>query len=362
MIYAQGQIYQNGEFVEGYIGYEDGIITEFGEGKTKNVDFEGIIVPTFVNSHTHIADSVIQKEIKGAIEDVVAPPDGLKHRILRETPKETLIESMKAVLQDMKKSGIQYFADFREGGVLGADLLLKALSESGIESKIFGRPSGLKYDEEEMDVLLDRVDGIGLSALSDLDQDDITRIAHHTKRKGKMFALHASERVREDIDTIMDLKPDFLIHMNKATEEDLKLCAENDLPVILCPRSEVFFGCVPDIPKMLSCGVTLALGTDNAMVNSPSSLLREMEFAYKIARLNGGVDAKDVLKMVFINPHKVLNVGYDIGLTLGMKANFLVFDISTKEPAYALVNGASRTKISMNTMEESPNNHIKTED
>jgi cytosine/adenosine deaminase-related metal-dependent hydrolase len=347
MIYISGQIYQNGEFIKGYLGVENGEIAEFGEEEREDADFQGIIIPTMVNSHTHIADSVVSKEITGSIMDLVAPPNGLKHRILRETPPDVLIESMKKVSNDMMNSGIAHFGDFREGGLEGVNLFSSATSGSSIEPRVFGRPAKMTYDEEEMERLLEKVDGIGLSAISDGKMDDIIRIAEHTKGKGKMFALHASERIREDIDAILDLKPDFLIHMNCAEESDLKLCAENKVPIILCPRSEVFFGHVPDITKMYNCGVTLSLGTDNAMLNSPSSLLREMEFAYKIARLSGGIPAQAVLDMVIKNSRKVLNVGDDIRLTLGTKANLVVFDICSEDPEYALVNGAHRKNISL---------------
>jgi cytosine/adenosine deaminase-related metal-dependent hydrolase len=351
MIYAAGQIYQNGEFVQGFIGFEDGIIKEFGEGETKKSDFQGIIIPTFVNAHTHIADSVVSEEIKGGISEVVAPPNGLKHRILRETSADTLIQSMHKVSQDMMNCGISHFADFREGGVEGVKHLSSAVSNLSIKPKIFGRPKAQIYDDGEIEELLTMVDGVGLSAISDYPIDDIKQIAEHVKDKGKMLSLHASERVREDLGSIMDLKPDFLIHMNHATEDDLNRCAKSEVPIVLCPRSEVFFGHVPNITKMHECGVNLCLGTDNAMLNSPSSLLREMEFAYKIARLSGGISAKEILEMVLINSRKVLNVDDDIRINLGSKANFVLFDCETKDPAYALVNGAQYKNISLISMD-----------
>jgi cytosine/adenosine deaminase-related metal-dependent hydrolase len=103
---------------------------------------------------------------------------------------------------------------------------------------------------------------------------------------------------------------------------------------------------------MHKCGVTLALGTDNAMLNSPSSILREMEFTYKIARLSGGVDSAVILDMVLKNSRKVLNVGDDIRLTLGKKANFIVFDLKTCNPAYSIVNGARCKDISVISMDD----------
>lgn len=356
MRYVSGLIYQGREFKSGYLGFEEGFIKETGRGPRKESEAKGIIIPTFVNAHTHIGDAVITQEISGSLEEVMAPPDGLKHRILRTTPKETIISSMRRNAKSMLSCGIEHFCDFREGGAEGVRLLSEALSQSPIKPKIFGRPKDLKYDKEEMDELLKLVDGIGLSSISDWDEGQIKAVAKHTKSKQKPFALHASERVREDIDSVLDLKPDFLIHMNKATDSDLKICAQNDIPVVICPRAEVFFGNAPDIPRMVNSGVTLALGTDNAMLNSPGSLLREMEFAYKISRLTGKTAALDILNMVLINSRKVLNAGYDICLTQGTEANFIVFELPKKDPAHALVNFACAQNISLISI----NKHIIT--
>ncbi len=347
MKYVTGQIYQNGVFAEGYIGFEDGMIKEMGKGIKSQAYAKGIVIPTFVNAHTHIGDAVIQAEITGGIKDVVAPPNGLKHRVLRETSKEVMVDSMRKVAKKLLSSGITHFCDFREGGSEGVDSLKEALSGTPLSPMIFGRPKNLTYVKEEIEELLKITEGIGLSALSDWPEDDIKKTARHTKSRNKSFALHASEREREDIDFILDLKPDFLIHMNKATEDDLKLCAESQLPIILCPRSEVFFGHVPNIPLMLRSNVTLSIGTDNAMINSPDSLLREMEFAYKISRLSGGSTADDILRMALINSRKVLNVEDDMCLRQGNEACFIVFELDARNPALALVNGAHTGNIKM---------------
>ena len=349
MEYVSGWIYQGGEFMEGHLGYEDGIIFEVGRGLKPDSAAKGIVIPTFVNAHTHIGDSVVEDEVAGGIAELVGPPDGLKHRVLRKTAPEELVAGMKRAAERMFYSGIEHFCDFREGGLEGVNLLKKALSDSPLRARIFGRPGGMEYNEEEFTSLLETVDGIGLSCLSDWGEG-IGKISEHTRNSCKRFALHASERIREDIDSVLDLKPDFLIHMNEATNDDLALCAQNDVPIVVTPRAEMFFDRVPDIPRMLAAGVTVALGTDNAMLNTPHSILREMEFAYTVSKPRGDISASDILHMALINPRKVLNVEYDMCLTSGTVANFMVFALSAKNPAYTLVKRATLRDISMVSM------------
>lgn len=85
----------------GYICVKNGIITEIGEERTNS---KNIIAPCFVNAHTHLGDSVCKDPVLGKtsgfrvqrdLDSLVKPPDGLKHRILRETPYKTLVAHKK---------------------------------------------------------------------------------------------------------------------------------------------------------------------------------------------------------------------------------------------------------------------------
>lgn len=349
MEYVSGWIFQGDKFIEGHLGFEEGLVKEVGEGHRSGSVAKGIVVPTFVNAHTHIGDSVVQDEVAGGIAELVGPPDGLKHRVLRKTPPGELVAGMRRAAGNMFHAGIEHFCDFREGGIAGVHLLKKALENSPLRAWIFGRPQGMEYTEDELTSLLEIVDGIGLSCVSDWGED-ITMISRHAQDSGKRFALHASERVREDIDSVLKLKPEFLIHMNEATNDDLALCAQEDIPIVVTPRAEMFFDRTPDIPRMLAAGVTVALGTDNAMLNTPHSILREMEFAYTVSKPKGDISSMDILNMAIVNPRKVLNVEYDMCLTSGTTANFVVFELSAKNPAYTVVKEATLRDISMVSM------------
>ena len=72
----------NYEPVEGRVVVEDGEIAAVEEGSTGSND---IVCPAFVNAHTHIGDSIAKEAGRGlSLEKLVAPPDGPKHRLLRE--------------------------------------------------------------------------------------------------------------------------------------------------------------------------------------------------------------------------------------------------------------------------------------
>ena len=165
---------------------------------------------------------------------------------MREASEKELIDGMEESLDIMVKTGTGVFSDFREDGIIGICLLKTALDLRNISSVILSRPDSLIYHKNEMDILLNSSDGIGLSAISDWNMSELKKIVKHTKSKKKFFALHASERIREDIDLILDLKPDFLVHMIKATESDLIRVKENNIPIVLCPRSNAFYNLKPD--------------------------------------------------------------------------------------------------------------------
>jgi len=103
--------------------------------------------------------------------------------------------------------------------------------------------------------------GIGLSSISDYSWEYLKNMANWAKKNNKLFAIHASERIREDINRILSLKPDFLIHMLEASDDDLRVLRDRNLPLVITPRSNLFFGKIPNIPKLLRYRILLALGT-----------------------------------------------------------------------------------------------------
>lgn len=322
-------------FIQAEITVGNGRIIDYEEGGDSGK--ESVIIPTLYNSHTHMNDSVVKEPPEGTIAEVVGP-GGLKHKAIENTSDREITEAIKHYIQSSIDNGTRNIYEFREGGMSGIGLIKPILEEfkNDIDLHIYGRPKERIFDKEEVDKILSLTEGLGLSAYRDWPEEEFLKLIDFLETKDKHLALHCSEDVREPIEKIMDLNIHHLIHMIEATDEDLELVVEKEVPIVICPRSNLHFGKYPNIPNMLSKGVTLALGTDNAMFSSPN-MFREMETAYKVARLNGGVSAREILMMVTWNPRKALNYTSNISGQKGSSETYLVMKPAIGDPYYDMV-------------------------
>jgi cytosine/adenosine deaminase-related metal-dependent hydrolase len=307
----------------GYVCAEDGIITSIEEGRPpKKPVAAGLVIPPMVNAHSHCADAGLKIPPGISLEELVAPPDGLKHVYLRGLEDLTLKKNITSYAKSSYKNGIGTFIDFREGGEKGC----RILREISPASTILGRPLSKEYDEAEIEKILEIADGIGISGTSDMSHKFIEKIADQVRDKGKIFGIHASERKREDIDLILSFDPAFVVHMTEATDSDLLKCAETDTPVVVCARSNLFFGKTPPIMRMKKCGIDIAIGTDNAMFGEPD--LRLEASAFRDVLLSQGGFVEDVFDPMFINGRKILYPDNKLHVSVGMRAYLPVLPCS----------------------------------
>ncbi len=338
--FIQAQIHIEGGSEESDIWGDEGTgtIVDFEEGADEGTP--SVIIPTFYNAHTHSADSVVKEVPKGTLSEIVGP-GGFKHKALSEADEEDLVNSLRRYIQRAIDMGVSDIIDFREGGIDGLHVIKSAFEgfEERLRLRIMTRPSEMKYDEWELNKIMSLSDGIGLSSYRDWDETLINRIAQAANKMGKPLALHCSEDEREPIDEVLSLGVHHLVHMVEGTTDDFLACVLEDVPIVVCPRSNMFFGKHPDIPAMLDAGVKLCLGTDNAMI-STSNMFREMELAYRVSRLTGDVDPMEILMMATWNPRKALNLPYCIGPSESgddSKEQYMILSEAWGDPAYDVV-------------------------
>jgi cytosine/adenosine deaminase-related metal-dependent hydrolase len=245
----------------------DGVITAVDEVTSA----PGLwIVPCFFNAHTHLADTVaMDVRVRGTLAELVAPPDGLKHRLLARADDDVLRDAIMQSIGVIASTGCCGFADFREGGAAGVTRMREASADYAGTAFVLGRDGGELIG-----------DGFGIASIHAVA--DLEEKVQRARAAGKMIAIHAGEAGPGDMDEAIALKPDLIIHATHATKRQLGTCAEAGIPIAVCPRSNWALGVAgspahPPIRGMLDAGCTVLLGTDNVMFVQPD-MLAEMAF------------------------------------------------------------------------------------
>ena len=282
MEHLYGRIWTDEPFY-GRLCLEDGKVIEMEECPISDSEFfQKDIFFNLTDTHTHIGDAGLTVDRKYSLEELVAPPNGLKHRYLRETDDSVIVNSMKRYASLLRENGTYRIIDFREGGLDGISMI----SHVDIDSTVMGRPVSPEFDINEMESILKVADGIGISSISDMDHSYIDSVADIVHRKGKYLAIHVSERIREDIDYVLSLNPDLIVHMCEATDADLKKIADEEIPISICVRSNLYFDRMPPLKRMESAGCMLSVGTDNAMLSTPN-IFDESKVFREVAEAQG---------------------------------------------------------------------------
>ncbi len=353
-----------------------------------------IATPGFVNAHTHIAD-ITGKEAGFGLDSwrVVMPPDGVKVRLLAEARDEAVVAAIRDAAHVMLGSGTTTFADFREGGGHGLDLLDAALEGLPLRSVAFARhsshpphaPEDLEANRgglspalrEELERLLDRAPGWSVPLAFDVTDEGLRDTAALVRARGKLLATHCVEtdRYREisrrrfgesDVERVVEhLRPDHIVHMTSGTDEEFELVASAGIPVVVAPRMQSVMGIgLPPVDRMVAAGLTVALGSDNGMLASPD-LLREMEYlsrATRAARKDPAFPAPaQLLKMATINGAKALGLDRELGsLSVGKRADVVLFDADSRnlrpvrDPLATVVNRAVAADIACVLVDGAP--------
>ena len=390
----------NNGFIE--IG-KNGIIKKVGDGnyrgiidKERNtIDAEGfMIIPGLINAHTHIGDSIGKDFlIDSGLDERVHPVFGAKRNILQKTRPDHLKMFIRSSAISMMKKGIVAFADFREGGIEGVKLLKAAISDLPIKCVILGRleyyfnqikremiHSELEIEQNDSKLssnllqmasdILKIADGLGISGANENTDESLMQYRKLLQNKNNkenrklLIAIHAAESKytnelsksktgRTEVNRIMQyLKPDIIVHMTNANEEDVSIVAKKGTGVIVCPRSNGILGVgIPKVARMLKLGCTIGIGTDNVMLNSPD-IFRELDYLWKVSRATEPefISPKEILMMATVNNAKILglNSGY---IENGRSADLLFIDKNhidlypIHDPYASIVHRASQDSI-----------------
>jgi cytosine/adenosine deaminase-related metal-dependent hydrolase len=316
---------------------KDGRISQLSfNAPKKNLKVENsetiLIIPGLINSHIHIGDSFAkEKGYNKNLTEVVAPPNGIKHQLLKITPTDVKIHGILKTTEDLLRNGVTCFIDFRECGLEGIDLLKNTLSNFTIDYLVFGRFE----DKDQVCSVYDTADGIGLVTYRQVTPSIFDELKKCREGERKKIACHCAENIRDGslIKKIIDEGlVDILVHGTQFNEEDLEKIKAHNLSIVICPRCNGYFGVgFPPISAILKLKMPIAIGTDNVMANSPD-LFEELRYLHRISRVIDNqqlIEAKTLLKMITINAAKMFELDNDIGsIKEGKYANFITINLN----------------------------------
>ena len=249
---------------------------------------DGVIIPLLRNCHTHLGDTLARSEIPDnlGLEDLVGP-SGWKHKWLE---KNHVGDSIIAGMREVISSGTGLIMDFREGGKEGLEIFDNI--EYPGTSILLGRPK----DNDDLPGK-----NAGISSLNDVP--NATGISSKAREREGIVGIHHSENEREDIEGLIDLAPDFVVHMCYASDSDLEKVKNADISIVVCPRSNEYFGNSPPLKKMIELGMDIGFGTDNGMLCT-ANMLDEIRF---IRRKFDSIDQNTILSIACFGLNDMFN-------------------------------------------------------
>jgi cytosine/adenosine deaminase-related metal-dependent hydrolase len=375
----------------GFVAVRDGVITAVGDGPVpagiRTIDVTGsLVMPGMINGHTHLEDAAL-KELNFGVPssvNVLFEPDGLRHTRMAEIGRERVVAGMRAALIQMLASGTVAVADYRTGGADGVYALREA--EHGLPARCLIFAGHSRFPVQEEAALAANTDGLSQVQLDDVaaavevadgfapvrvnDTTDVAlaQIAQIVRDAGKRLSTHSSASPdyrelslrrtgRSDITRAVEiLRPDFVVHMTVATDEEIDEMVRAGIPMVMCARTMASLGRpIPPFLRAVERGAVVGLGTDNVMMSSPD-LFAEMDFLGRAARCGAGdptaVDPRRLLAAVTTDAAKAVGLDDTLGsITVGKAASLVVVDMSSPNlagsvnPLASLVERATAADI-----------------
>jgi 5-methylthioadenosine/S-adenosylhomocysteine deaminase len=366
---------------DGLVRYDNGRIVEVGPGRAERHFDDAVIVPGFVNAHSHLEYANYAGFADGSpFGPWIRTHVERKHRL---APEQMLAVARLGVV-DSLRSGITTTADYSFSGAAAT-----AAAELGLRAIVYLEVFALDPGEAERQWLEKRrrVTETALVRIGISPHAPYT-CSLETYRwclsLGIPVGTHLAESANEDewlehgagpLDQIAPLLvppsgkrsvptmepllgPQLLCaHCVELTPGDIALLAERDVPVAHCPRSNALLGCgIAPVAELRAAGVRVGLGTDSPASTPSFDMFEEMRAAIYMARARerraDALQAGDALALATAEAARALQLDDRVGtLTAGKRADLTVVSLAgspyhpVEDPAAAVVYGGSPERV-----------------
>ena len=340
------------------VGHTEKITKQYKAKKTITAE-DSLIMPGFVNCHTHAAMTCFR-----GIADDLELTDWLNNYIFPDEAKfvnkELAYWGSLLAAAEMIKSGTTTFCDM----YIFEDETARAAKASGIRCLIgevlFDFPSpnfkttaeGIAYtrmliEKWKDDHLINII--IEPHSLYTCSTPLLIEVKALSENYHLPIGLHLLENATEKkqleekfgksaVSFLKDIgyldEQLIAFHCVYFSEEDIKLFADHGCKISHNPASNMKLASgVAPISRMQAAGITVGLGTDGCASNNNMDMIKEMGTAarlHKVARLDPTLmNAKTVVRMATIEGAKVLGMEKKIGsLEAGKKADIIIIGLN----------------------------------
>lgn len=365
----------------GLVRYEDGRIVEVTTGRAERHFEDAVILPGFVNAHSHLEyANYAGFGDGGAFGSWIRTHVERKNRL---RPEDMLAVARLGVV-DSLRSGITTTADYSFSGAAATaaqDLGLRAI----VYLEVFAvdpAEAERQWREKRPGVTETHLVRIGISPHApytcSLDTyrfclslgvpvgTHLAESANETEwllnGDGEMRLIAPLLVPSPGLRPVQALEPvlgpDLLCaHCVEVEPEDVALLAERGVPVAHCPRSNAVLGCgIAPLALMRDAGVTVGLGTDSPASTPSFDMFEELRSAVYFARARdrrpGALGAHDALRLATVEAARALRLDAEVGtLAPGKRADLTVVSLAgspylpVEDPVAAVVFGGSPDRV-----------------
>jgi 5-methylthioadenosine/S-adenosylhomocysteine deaminase len=316
----------------------------------------GIILPGFVNTHTHLAMTLL----RGLADDLPLIEWLEKHiwpteRVLMN--EETVVLGTRLAAAESLQAGVTCVCDM----YFFAERVIETVTAAGLRAVVpeamidFATPSCPTPEDAlvKQRELLERyrshplvVPAVAPHSPYSVSASNLAKEAELAEEFGAPLIIHLAEtrweaeKIKADkgvspVAYLADLgilsDRTVAAHCVHVSEDDLGLLAEFDVGVATNPVSNLKLASgVAPVPQMLALGIKIGFGTDGAASNNTLDLLRDAQLASLLYKGISGdptqMQARTVVEMLTIGGARVLGLADRVGtLEPGKRADVVCF-------------------------------------
>jgi 5-methylthioadenosine/S-adenosylhomocysteine deaminase len=366
----------------GVVRFEAGAIVEVACGRGDRHYDEAVLLPGFVNAHSHL-----EYASYAGFGDGLAFGDWLRVHVQRKAALD--FDAMLAIARrgacDSLASGITTTADYSYAGAAGvamADVGLRGTCYLEVFHPTDAADAQAQFERKRELVSETELVRIGVSPHAPYTCSlDVYRwclslgipvgthlsesanenewLAHGTGALAGMGPVLVAPTGKRAVPTLEPvLGPDLLCaHCVDLEAEEVALLASRNVPVAHCPRSNALLGCgVAPLADLRAAGVVVGLGTDSPASAPSFDVFEELRAAVYAARARerrpGALTATDALRLATVEAARALRIDATVGtLTPGKRADLTVVSLAgspyhpVEDPAAAVVFGGSPERV-----------------